>query len=121
MDPTPGGEPLTRALDAAVVQADSHGDPARARKILAGALRRAAGTDRTVPPGTGLPLPELARALANLVELCVRTGDGAAARSAYAQLTDLAAGDGTEAIRSADDRVTIDAALIEAHAVLPSP
>jgi hypothetical protein len=36
----PQTDPLTRALDNAVVLADSHGDVAQARKILAGALAR---------------------------------------------------------------------------------
>ena len=36
----PHDNPLTRALDNAVVLADSHGDVAQARKILAGALAR---------------------------------------------------------------------------------
>jgi hypothetical protein len=36
----PSADPLTRALDNAVVLADSHGDVAQAHKILAGALAR---------------------------------------------------------------------------------
>ena len=39
-DPEPGGDPLSRALDNAIVLADSHGDVAQAHKILAGALAR---------------------------------------------------------------------------------
>lgn len=107
---TPGAGPVTRALDAAIVQADSHGDPAQARKILAGALRRASGAD-----DAAVPVPEVAPALAYLVELCVRTGDDATARSTYAQLTELAEGD-----RTAVDRAALDAALAEARAVLPA-
>ena len=119
--PTPGGGPVARALDAAVVQADSHGDPAQARKILAGALRRASvqGGSPALPgsgrPAPAVPVPELAPALAYLVELCVRTGDEEAARSANAQLTDLAAADLTPG-----DRTVVDAALNEARGVLTS-
>jgi hypothetical protein len=40
---SPGDDPLTRALDNAVVLADSHGDVAQAHKILAGALARHGG------------------------------------------------------------------------------
>lgn len=125
--PTPGGGPVARALDAAVVQADSHGDPAQARKILAGALRRAATTasataatpasdDRApaAPEGpAAVPVAELAPALAYLVELCVRTGDEEAARSTYVRLTDLAATELTPG-----DRTVMDAALAEARGVL---
>ncbi len=39
-DVEPANDPLSRALDNAVVLADSHGDVAQARKILAGALAR---------------------------------------------------------------------------------
>ena len=125
--PTQGGGPVARALDAAVVQADSHGDAVQARKILAGALRRASATrapaaaaasgdvalPASAPPAAAVPVAELAPALAYLVELCVRTGDEEAARSTYAQLTDLAAAELTP-----DDRTTMDAALAEARGVL---
>ncbi|MCC2334580.1 hypothetical protein [Cellulomonas wangsupingiae] len=60
---------LARALDDAVVQADSRGEPDQARKILAGALRRADDA-RDV---------DRVRALAFLAELAVRTQDDAAA------------------------------------------
>jgi hypothetical protein len=40
---SPDDDPLTRALDNAVVLADSHGDVAQAHKILAGALARHRG------------------------------------------------------------------------------
>ncbi|MFD2028910.1 alcohol dehydrogenase catalytic domain-containing protein [Promicromonospora aerolata] len=53
---TPGAGKIMRALDAAVVQADSHGDPAQARKILGGALRRASG-----PDDSALPVPSWRR------------------------------------------------------------
>lgn len=107
---TPGAGPVTRALDAAVVQADSHGDTVQARRILEGALRRASGAG-----GPSLPVAELAPALAYLVELCVRTGDEEAARSAHARLAELAAADLTPG-----DRNIADVALTEARAVLPA-
>ena len=111
---TPDAGPVARALDAAVVLADSHGDPAQARKILAGALRRAA---RTGDPATsGVPVTELAPALAYLVELYVRTDDEEAARSAHARLADLAAAD-----LEPGDRTVADIALTESRAVLPGP
>ena len=118
--PTPGGGPVARAIDAAVVQADSHGDLAQARKILTGALRRASAPDGPALPGSerpapAVPVPELAPALAYLVELCVRTDDEEAARSAIAQLMDVAAADLTPA-----DRTVVDAAVAEARGVLAS-
>ncbi len=69
--------PLARALSDAVVQGDSHGDPAQARKILAGALRRS---------GAGADPVERVRALGYLAELCLRVEDAAAAREALDQL-----------------------------------
>lgn len=111
---TPDAGPVQRALDTAVVLADSHGDPAQARKVLAGALRRAAGTGD--PAASGVPVPELAPALAYLVELCVRTGDEEAARAAHARLADLAAAD-----LDPGDRTVADIALTESRAVLPGP
>ncbi|WP_240200661.1 hypothetical protein [Cellulosimicrobium cellulans] len=63
---------LARSLDDAVVQADSHGDPVQARKILTGALRRA---------GDDVDAADRVRALAYLAELAVRTGDTDAART----------------------------------------
>lgn len=116
-----GAGPLARALDAAVVQADSHGEPAQARKALTGALRRATDQDRraaedgaTVAP---TPVAELARALAYLVELCVRTGDEQAARDAFARLAALAETGGP----AVDPAVAaaVDDAVAEARAVLP--
>ncbi|MFI8523209.1 hypothetical protein ACIGB8_02105 [Promicromonospora sukumoe] len=115
---TPGGGPVARALDTAVVLADSQGDPAQARKILAGALRRATGTaaGTAAPTASGVPVAELAPALAYLVELCVRTGDPEAARSAHERLADLAAADLAPA-----DRNVADVALTESREVLPVP
>ncbi|MFJ3405206.1 hypothetical protein [Promicromonospora sp. NPDC090134] len=111
---TPDAGPVARALDAAVVLADSHDDPAQARKILAGALRRAASTGD--PATSGVPVTELAPALAYLVELYVRTDDEEAARSAHARLADLAAAD-----LEPGDRTVAEIALTESRAVLPGP
>lgn len=72
---------VARALDDAVVQADSHGDVVQARRILSGALRRAG--DDTAPG-------DRARALAYLAELAVRTDDPASAREHLEALTLLA-------------------------------
>ncbi|UKJ65807.1 hypothetical protein H1Q78_06960 [Cellulosimicrobium cellulans] len=72
---------LARALDDAVVQADSHGDPVQACKILAGALRRSGGD---ADPA------DRVRALAYLAELTVRAGDPDAARTHLADLDALA-------------------------------
>jgi hypothetical protein len=72
---------LARALDDAVVQADSHGDPVQARKILAGALRRA---------GDDADAADRVRALAYLAELAVRAGDPDAARTHLDDLDVLA-------------------------------
>ncbi len=73
---------LARALDDAVVQADSHGDPVQARKILAGAVRRA---------GDEPDAADRVRALAYLAELTVRAGDPDAARTHLDDLDALAA------------------------------
>ncbi|MBD5788023.1 hypothetical protein IF650_17850 [Cellulosimicrobium terreum] len=72
---------VARAIDDAVVQADSHGDPAQARRLLEGALRRS-GDDATAQ--------ERARALAYLAELAVRTDDRPAARAALDELDAVA-------------------------------
>jgi hypothetical protein len=61
----PRTDPLTRALDNAVVLADSHGDVAQARKILAGALARHQDADPQAR----------AEAEAFLAELRDRSGD----------------------------------------------
>jgi hypothetical protein len=91
--------PLARALSDAVVQGDSHGDPAQAHKILAGAVRRSSdGAD---------PIDRV-NALGYLAELSVRVEDPAAARKALDQLhavaTDLdtpARAEVTEALEAA--------------------
>jgi len=71
---------LARALDDAVVQADSHGETAQARKILRGALRRA---------GDDADAADRVRALAYLAELAVRGGDPDAARAHLDELDAL--------------------------------
>jgi len=96
---TGGGGSLARALENAVVVADSHGDVAQARKVLGGAVRRARGTGATPPAG------ELAPALAYLAELAVRAGEPAAAGELVAELEALAQASGRaaegDAVRSA--------------------
>ena len=79
---------LARALDDAVVQADSHGDPVQARKILAGTLRRA---------GDDADVADRVRALAYLAELAVRVGDPDAARTHLDDLDALAGALGPDA------------------------
>jgi len=76
-----GGGPLARALENAVVFADSHGDERQADRTLRSALRRHADA----------PAADRAAALAFLVELTVRLGDEAAARADLATLEELAA------------------------------
>lgn len=110
-DPEPGpggstawdaaaGGPVARATDNAVVLADSHGDVAQARRILAGALRRSVDA----------PVAERAPALAYLVELCVREGDRAAAAGFAEQVRALEQGaDGL----TPQDRAAVAAAARE--------
>lgn len=98
-----GGGPLARATENAVVLADSHGDVAQARKVLAGALRRAAPTE---------PVGERAAALTFLVELCSREGDHAAA---HRTLTEL---EGWMADAPTDGRADLDGALAAARALV---
>lgn len=75
-----GGGPLARAVEHAVVTADSHGDVAQAHRALAGAVRRHA--DATAA--------DRAAAWAYLAELRVRLGDLDGAREAARTVTDLA-------------------------------
>ncbi|MFC6150056.1 MULTISPECIES: tetratricopeptide repeat protein [Mumia] len=63
---------LATAYANAVVLADSHGDPAQAAKILAGAVRRDAGAS---------PVEDQVQALAYLAEVQLRAGDADAART----------------------------------------
>jgi len=96
--------PLGRAVENAVVIADSHGDAEQGRKLLAGALRRS-GEDEQVP--------ERARALAYLAELHVRCGDRDAAAQAREAL-DVLPSDGLDDSGLA----TLTAARGEAAAVV---
>jgi hypothetical protein len=102
-----GGGSLARAVENAVVVADSHGDVAQARKVLGGAVRRATTGTASVDEGPGV----LATALAYPVELHVRLGDDAAARTALDDLRRLAGTSG------ADDDV-VASALAEATEVV---
>lgn len=79
-----GGGPLARALENAVVQGDSHGDPGQAAKVLSGALAR----HRDAVAG------ERVAAWAYLAELCVRLDDADGARAAAAQVAVLAGSEG---------------------------
>ncbi|WP_206074588.1 hypothetical protein [Antribacter gilvus] len=92
------GGPVARALDSAVVLADSHGDEAQASKVLDGALRRTPDA----------PLAERVPALAFLVELAVRLEDAATEAAARNELEGLAASD-----LSDSDRATVAAALAD--------
>lgn len=95
---------LARALDDAVVQADSHSNPAQARKILAGALRRA---------GEDVGAADRVRALAYLVELAARTEDAAAART-YLDDLDALAGTLDPEVRDAVGPALAEAADVRA-------
>lgn len=75
-----GGGALARAVENAVVLADSHGDVAQAVRALSGAVARRPGA----------AVAERAAAWAFLAELRVRAGDPAAARAAAAEVESLA-------------------------------
>lgn len=94
---------LGRAVENAVVIADSHGDAAQGRKVLAGALRRASEE----------PVPERARALAYLVELSLRCDDPAGAQDARHELAALST-DSLDAVGVA----AVETARREADAIL---
>ncbi len=74
-----GGGPVARALENAVVLADSHGDETQAERVLSGAVRRTPDA----------PAAETAAALAYLVELRIRLGDPDGARLASTALEEL--------------------------------
>jgi hypothetical protein len=96
-------DPLGKAMENAVVIADSHGDAAQGRKVLAGALRRQQQA----------PVPDRARALAYLVELNLRCDDPEAAQEALRDIDDLPLEDLDD-----DGRAALVAARHEAEAVL---
>ena len=79
-----GGGPLARALENAVVQGDSHGDPGQAHRILAGALDRHQDG----------PAAERAAAWSYLAELRVRLGDSGGAAEAAARVRALGGAEG---------------------------
>jgi catechol 2,3-dioxygenase-like lactoylglutathione lyase family enzyme len=95
-----GGGRLAAALENAVVMADSHGDVPQALRILGGAVGKHNG-----PPS------ELARALAFLAELQVRTGQPDQAQQTLERLTALAADD----TLGPDDLATVREAVAEAE------
>lgn len=94
-----GGGPLARAVENAVVQGDSHGDPGQAHRILAGALARH-------PDG---PVAERAGAWAYLAGLRVRMDDAEGAEEAAAEVRLLAGAEGL----TAEDRDAVDRAARE--------
>ncbi|QAY71926.1 hypothetical protein ET471_16125 [Xylanimonas protaetiae] len=98
-----GGSRLAKAVENAVVLADSHGDVPQARKALLGALRRAPGDVRPV---------DRARALAFAIELAVRSGDPEDAGELMAALEDLVRKTPSRAARTAmaEARATLDEA-----------
>jgi catechol 2,3-dioxygenase-like lactoylglutathione lyase family enzyme len=75
-----GGGPLARALENAVVLADSHGDVVRAHRTLTGAIARQPEA----------PVADRAAAWAYVAELRLRLGDAGSAQEAIDQLTALA-------------------------------
>ena len=75
-----GGGPLARALENAVVIADSHGDEVQAHRTLAGAVAR----------HPDAPVAERAAAWAYLAELRVRLGDAAGAQQGIDEVQSLA-------------------------------
>ena len=77
---TAGGGPLARALENAIVLADSHGDEVQAQRTLAGAVAR----HREAPPA------ERAAAWAYLAELRMRLDDSGGAQQAVDEVRGLA-------------------------------
>lgn len=75
-----GGGPLARAIENAVVVADSHGEEAQAQRTLAGALTRNADA----------PVTDRARAWAYLAELRMRLDDPTGAQQAATEVQALA-------------------------------
>lgn len=75
-----GGGPLARAVENAVVMADSHGAEEQAHRLLRGALTR----------HPDAPVDERAAAWAYLAELCLRTGDADGSANARDEVRALA-------------------------------
>ena len=96
---TAGGGPLARALENAVVIADSHGDEVQAQRTLAGAVAR----------HPEAPVAERAAAWAYLAELRMRLDDAAGAQQAIDEVKALALAPG----RSPQDRDAVAQALRE--------
>jgi hypothetical protein len=89
-----GGGPLARAVENAVVVADSHGDDVQAQRILAGAVAR----------HPEAPVAERASAWAFLAELRARLDDQAGAEEAATEVAKLAHSDVPLEDREAVDR-----------------
>lgn len=79
-----GGGPLARALENAVVMADSHGVESQAHRLLSGALAR----------HPGAPVAERSAAWGYLAELSARLGDVPAAERARDEVVALSVRDG---------------------------
>jgi hypothetical protein len=94
-----GGGPLARAVENAVVMADSHGIDAQAHRLLAGALSRHPES----------PVAERAAAWAYLAELSSRLGDEDDAGRARSEVLALSRLDGL----TAEDLDAVGAALRE--------
>lgn len=89
-----GGGPLARALENAVVVADSHGDVVQAQRLLSGALKRSPDE----------PVADRAAALAYLAELRIRLAEPEGAAEAVAELHSLAAQELAPSDREAVER-----------------
>ena len=106
---TGGGGPLARAVENAVVVADSHGDEGQAERILSGAVAR----------HPEAPIVEQASAWAYLAELRVRLDDIAGAQDAATEVSRLA-----RAALPPLDRDTLDRAMrdvAELFTIHPNP
>lgn len=98
-----GQGPLARAVENAVVLADSHGDVHQALRVLSGAVAKNAEA----------AVRELAPALAYLVELHVRAGDPPAAQRTRQRLAALGESDALSSV----DRAAVETALEEVGAL----
>ncbi len=78
-----GGGPLARAVENAVVMADSHGVEQQAHRLLRGAVMR----------HPDAPIVERAAAWAYLAELCIRVGDTGGAADARDEVLRIGARD----------------------------
>ena len=103
-----GGGPLARALENAVVIADSHGDEVQAHRTLTGAMAR----------HSDAPVAERAAAWAYLAELRVRLDDAAGAQQAVEEVRRLA---GIPALSPRDEEAVALALREVAELPIPKP